>query len=977
MSYVRLPPTVSKIQAANKYQREYLLQCKQQILKYQQWCPQLTETFADLCQIINVLSRDIDAQDALIKQRIQLQSALVSHELNKTNLCVPSNAAPTRIPETIWLPSLEEYKTHKREQSAPFSLAPVTQRTNANNYVIPTSHQHPSKTSVLRQVPQTNETSCSIKPNTFPNDKILTGNNSHIALRRKTIHTKTPELHPRPRKAERFIPPIHNNDLKPWHAIPSHLKAFPSLLEQLIKLQNPVTTPIDWNNRFAPLFEEYYNERDPTELPEDTVMMTSTQATDDGSVMVPMTDEAIPPNPPARPSSLPEDTSEPIVTMDLLRHILDVPALDVTRLQGVSSQFDEAVQVVPPSIHKVRFEVNIKFSKNTSKMDRILSVFDVARRFDKNVCLCPSGKEPHPVLYGPKDIKLSRLHRYFQDKPGAQNGKNANNLYGFIVFGVSGEVDDFELAMRDWAIGQRHELVRHGVASNSLIAGFLVQISVTVNREECMKAIKNTPEWIVAGQPDFSIKISTLWSTGGAGAKVPALCFECDRTMLDQFVRMCEALFYGDNVTLPSAIRACVFFPSRIFAPNHQVRLTYITSQQEFLSNERTVTCAGLGDIYQSVRLRCDPSKRAIIEDVILRLTGISGPVLRSIDKTIDGKVFFKLDVGNLDAWLIRRGELGDFLRHAVHPEDHAVVFSNESQLLTYSDPWSKYTNGRLARNILEIPSQDSIDFANKCAEKLRTSSQTLGVKKRAHASVSSSSTPSTASLSTSSSSNLSQNIPIDLTGDSTPSESPTHKVQVVEQRPFQTSTSPISSIDGSSAAPTATESPSTARLQNLENKVAAHEEKLHHIQQSVTSLDSKLDQQHAESNFNFGKFATMLNNINNTIIAHMTPLDNPSNTPMQADHNDGSDFDPDEERRKWNMIWKQDMAHRDYVEAERVAFAEELRQEAEGKGQHYDYFAIACERFPSPPPVEYPDDVPYMEDYADQQTDMDAQFGG
>ena len=80
----------------------------------------------------------------------------------------------------------------------------------------------------------------------------------------------------------------------------------------------------------------------------------------------------------------------------------------------------------------------------------------------------------------------------------------------------------------------------------------LVQISVTVNREECMKAIKNTPEWIVAGQPDFSIKISTLWSTGGAGAKVPALCFECDRTMLDQFVRMCEALFYGDNVTLPS-----------------------------------------------------------------------------------------------------------------------------------------------------------------------------------------------------------------------------------------------------------------------------------------------------------------------------------------------------------------------------------------------------------------------------------------
>jgi hypothetical protein len=331
--------------------------------------------------------------------------------------------------------------------------------------------------------------------------------------------------------------------------------------------------------------------------------------------------------------------------------------------------------------------------------------------------------------------------------------------------------------MRDWALGHKHELVRHGVASNSLIAGFLVQISVTVNREECMKAIKLTPEWLAAGKPDFSMKISTLWSTGGAGTKVPAVCFECDRTMVDQFVKMCEALFFGDNVTLPAAIPACIFFPSRSFAPNHQVRLTYITSQQEFLSNERTVTCAGLGDIYQTVRLRCDPSKRAIIEDIILHLTGAAGPVLRSIDKTVDGKVFLKLDATNLDAWAIRRAELGDYLRHAVYPADHGLVFSNDTQVLAFSEPWSKYVNGRLSRNILEIPSQDSIMFAGRCAEKLKMSGQVGGLKKRVHASVSSEGTLSTSSLSTPTA--TSQPVPIDLTGDGKPSASPTHKVLV------------------------------------------------------------------------------------------------------------------------------------------------------------------------------------------------------
>jgi len=119
-----------------------------------------------------------------------------------------------------------------------------------------------------------------------------------------------------------------------------------------------------------------------------------------------------------------EEHPEVQVTMDYLRSLLDVPLLDPSRLQKTPSKFPEVVQVVPEGFHKIRFEINAEFPKNTPKIDRILSIFDVARRYDKSVCLCPSGKEPHPVLYTPTDIKQSRFHRYFQDKPGAKSTRH-------------------------------------------------------------------------------------------------------------------------------------------------------------------------------------------------------------------------------------------------------------------------------------------------------------------------------------------------------------------------------------------------------------------------------------------------------------------------------------------------------------------------------------------------------------------------
>jgi hypothetical protein len=133
-----------------------------------------------------------------------------------------------------------------------------------------------------------------------------------------------------------------------------------------------------------------------------------------------------------------------------------------------------------------------------------------------------------------------------------------------------------------------------------------------------MSAIRNTSEWRAAGCPEFSLKVSPLWSSGGADAKVPAICCECERSKVADFEKMCETLFFGENLSLPSAIREAYFFPSRKFAANDPARLTYIGGHRDFLTTEKSVTCGGLGNMYQEVRLRRDSQYSSTIEDLIL-----------------------------------------------------------------------------------------------------------------------------------------------------------------------------------------------------------------------------------------------------------------------------------------------------------------------------------------------------------------------
>jgi len=660
-------------------------------------------------------------------------------------------------------------------------------------------------------------------------------------------------------------------------------------------------------------------------------------------------------------------------TIDMLRDIISVQELDPSLLPETPTTFATAVRVVPQSFQKVRLECHIsRYPKDSSRTDRILDLFDAARRFDKNVCLCPSGKEPHPVLHGPNEIRRSRIYRYFQDKPGAQKSKYANSLYGFVVFGVTVDVDDFVVAMKDWATSNRHELFRHGVPSTSVIAGFLTLASVTLNREDCISAIKKTQEWTNAGQPDFSMKVAMLWSSGGAEAKVHAICLECDKAKVQEFVKMCESLFFGENMALPTSLRQVFFFPSRSFSATSPTRLTYITGQRDYLASDRTVTCEGLGDIYQLVHLRTEPTVTASVEDIIMSLTGVHGPLFRSLEKTIDNKVFLKLDASNLSAWSIRKEELANHIRKWVHPEDHALIFRNEYKVLNFSEPWQKFKDGQLTRNVIDLPCIASLEYVDRCQAKLVPLSTPQGPKKRAYSNVSEGTRTTESSRSATTFSTMSGEATnaIDLTTDDRkPSFSPSHKVHVVEQRTPAASSSVTSFAETISPMTSAT-SPRTARMQHLEKKVEAHDKKLSDIQTSVSHLDVKIDKGHASTNFQFGKLEEMLAHIHGEIVAGVQSSKQEAERLSVLEHvtmseweDDGGAHNPVVQSRDWNEVWRQDKAHRSFIESQRVEYVEELRKEAEQKGQRYDYYAVACERFPSPPPIDYPDDITYIDD--------------
>jgi hypothetical protein len=158
--------------------------------------------------------------------------------------------------------------------------------------------------------------------------------------------------------------------------------------------------------------------------------------------------------------------------------------------------------------------------------------------------------------------------------------------------------------------------------------------------------------------------------------------------------------------------------------------------------------------------------------------------------------------------------------------------------------------------------------------------------------------------------------------------------------------------------------------MQHLEKKVEAHDKKLSDIQTSVSHLDVKIEKGHASTNFQFGKLEEMLAHIHGEIVAGVQSSKQEAERLSVLEHvttseweDDGGAHNPVVQSRDWNEVWRQDKAHRSFIESQRVEYVEELRKEAEQKGQRYDYYAVACERFPSPPPIDYPDDITYIDD--------------
>ena len=452
------------------------------------------------------------------------------------------------------------------------------------------------------------------------------------------------------------------------------------------------------------------------------------------------------------------------------------------------------------------------------------------------------------------------------------------------------------------------------------------------------------------------------------------MCCEVERSKVSEFEKICESLFFGENLSLPSSIREAYFFRSRLFAATDPVRLTYIAGQRDFLTSERTITCDGLANIYQVVHLRSDPTYTSTIEDLVLLVQGTKGPLFRSLDRTVEEKVFLKIDVSNLGAWMVRKDQLGDHLKNLVHPDDHALIFRYESQELTFSEPWQKYKDGQLiSKNVMKLPCKASLAYVDRYKEKFITQGPPLPptIKKRAHSTVSSenSATQATSTTSSSTQARTSTSI-IDLTETQFQVSSPNHKVHVVEQRAFQENPSPVSSMASSLSPAPLQNSPRTQRMKQLESKVESHDKKLEAIQTSVTALDTKIVSQSECTSFQFNRFEEMLNHIHGTIVSGMQQLaDKPAthvNVSMENEEFPGFEdgaYNPIARAAEWNETWRRDQAHRLFIATQRSEYIAQLQREAVPGGATTDYEAAAAARFPYPDPIDYPDDITYVDD--------------
>ena len=426
----------------------------------------------------------------------------------------------------------------------------------------------------------------------------------------------------------------------------------------------------------------------------------------------------------------------------------------------------------PRVIKKVKVEVVVRsFAKGYDKHERVVKLWSIAKQFDKNVVLCPIIEEPLPVLRSDNEIRTCLLYRYFQDRMPVRK-QPPSVLQGFLTFGITMDENDFFAAMKDWANSYGHDFQRTDRSANTVVAGFLINMSLTTSKLDAEASIRRTKEYALNGKPNFHIRISSVYgkSINGGPDRAPAWCIECEREDIDSTVQLCQTLFTGNNKQFPSNIRGAIYLPTRSLPVGHHARQSYILGQLAYLNSEMTVTCYGLQNIQNMVRLQKDPTIQTSLEDVLMSIPAVNGKLFRSADMTSteEAKVFLKFDEINLSSWNHRRGALVSLLKSIVLPEDHCRVFMTVEGELSFSDPWKKVKDGKPMKNVFDIPKASSIAYTTAMLQKLPCGvPEQVTVKKRVFGGTA----------------RRSEEALVDLTGGETPVSSPNHKVQVVEQR--------------------------------------------------------------------------------------------------------------------------------------------------------------------------------------------------
>ena len=725
-----------------------------------------------------------------------------------------------------------------------------------------------------------------------------------------------------------------------WLPIPRRFKAFPSVVQQLRRPHKIKNFPQS-RNYFGPL---YLGEVVSDQLNmEEMIGIQAREARADIEFEAQMGGEAF--------SQVGDEATQPIgLRQGMGAYPTISPSALVTAgiedlevLLGMAQLPPEIAEISPPSyqsvmksspvgIRKVKVELLVRgFAKNYPKNERMVKIWTTAKRFDKQVVLCPVVNEPLPVLRTDNEIRYCLTFQYFQDRYSSRR-QHPSTLAGYMTFGVTIDEDDFLLAMKDWATSNNYDLNRTDRTEMTVSAGFLTIMPLTSCKEDVEAGFRSVPEYANEGRPDIHVRISTVYGkqSNASSEKAPAWCVECKREELESVVRLCQTIFTGNNPRLPSFMRKAFYLPTRSLPIDHQARQTYIAGQLAYLQSELTVTCDGLQDISSMVRLQSDPTVQTSVEDLLLSITAVNGKLLRSVVRVSreDTKVFLIFDESNLRAWAFRQKTLADVLKHLVYEEDHGRVFRNQQGVLGFSNAWRKFKNEKISKNLVDIPNAQSVAYIECMMQKLPDFGNIQPyLKKRGHGSVAKPKAPAE----------------IDLTEDgATPVSSPSHKVQVVEQR-AQTTPLPATVALGSSTVSSTTQAESN-RIDALEAVVTDHGVQLHEIKTSVVTLNGKINSNHEETRSAFSDFHSLLSEIKNVVKTRKGS----GGDGDSAWEDTGGCYNPtgaksilEENLRRYHADVHDARVHR--AELEQQLFVENAG------GAAVDYARVAYERFPSP----------------------------